>query len=154
MIFPPPLFGILPTFVLTCILHLRVFFFSFFYIFFKHVKSVLSDFHQPDNPLIHSSNLQKHISKALKPTFFPWDLFTTLSHKANLTYFQLTPPDIKALVKRFSKSPLIVSSAFFKTICNALCTTAAFHNDVISPCFAGGKGRDDQFHFLRCTEIA
>ena len=50
--------------------------------------------------------------------------------------------------------PLIVSVAFFKTICNSLCTTTAFHSEVIPPCFACGKCSDDQFHFLRCPKIA
>ena len=48
----------------------------------------------------------------------------------------------------------IFSSAFYKTICNALCTTSAFHSEIIPPCFACGKGSDDQFHFLRCAKVS
>ena len=42
----------------------------------------------------------------------------------------------------------------FKTLCNSLCTTQAFHNDVVFPCFACGKCSDDQFHFLRCSKVS
>ena len=71
-----------------------------------------------------------------------------------MCYILLTPTQIKHIVSSISKLPLVVSSAFYKTICNALCTTTAFHSDVIPPCFACGKGSDDQFHFLRCSKIA
>ena len=62
--------------------------------------------------------------------------------------------NIQDISKKLSKFPLVVSAALYKTICNALCTTSAFHNSEILQCFACGKGRDDQFHFLRCQCVS
>ena len=117
------------------------------------VFPILNNFDSSDdNRLKHK--LQKKIAASLKPHFFPWDVYHTLSYKAHLGSLFLSPAQIKGLIKSFSKLPLVVSAAFFKTICNALCTTSASHNCEILPRFACGKGGDDLYHFLRCSKVA
>ena len=116
------------------------------------VFDTLNDFFSSE-PSFTRHKLQKELATKIKHYFVPWNVFTTLSHKAHLSYFLLAPADVEDISKSISKLPLVVSSVFYKVICNALCTTSAFHNSEILPCFACGKGRDDLFHFLRCSHV-
>ena len=81
-------------------------------------------------------------------------VYQTLSYKAHLGSLFLSPAQIKSLIKSFSKLPLVGISSILKTVCNALCTTSAFHNCEILLCFACGKGRDALYHFLRYNKVA
>ena len=54
---------------------------------------------------------------------------------------------------QISSLPSLLTIAFIKVICNALCTSSRIKSGKVLKCFACGGGRDDLFHFLRCPEF-